>query len=263
MCDVLARLHQFDIKKLGLENYGKTSHDYLARQIKTWTQQYKDSQTETIPAIDLLIENLGAKVPQTQSRVTIVHGDFRLDNMIFHPTENRVIAVLDWELSTIGDPYSDLAYNLLPHYTPRISFLGIGKVDFSFYGIPHDVTYLDRYYAQTGFTRLSFTDLSFYLSFSYFRLAGICQGVYRRSQLGNASSQNAKEYLKLVHGLSQLSLHFFQRSQLGDVREVPDLYASYSEKFKETYRKLLVFMDQWVYPNERQFLEAVEKSQDR
>ena len=147
MCDTLALLHSFDPNKIGLADYGKQTSDYLERQISTWTKQYQAAQTDKIKEMDYLIEEMPKNIPKkATSRVSIVHGDFRLDNIIFHPTENRVIAVLDWELSTLGDPVADLAFNLMPHYTPYNQLFGIGKVDYTFYGIPSDVAYKRRYF---------------------------------------------------------------------------------------------------------------------
>lgn len=123
--------------------------------------------------MDYLIENLPKHVPKENGKVSIVHGDFRLDNIIFHPVENKVIAVLDWELSTLGNPFGDLAYNLMWHYSPANTLFGLGKLDYSTYGIPDSYTYRVKYLKNLGLEEIPDSDWFFYLSFSYFRLAAI------------------------------------------------------------------------------------------
>jgi aminoglycoside phosphotransferase (APT) family kinase protein len=187
---VLAALHTLDYGARGLADYGKPGN-YFARQIKRWTQQYEAAKTDQLPEMERLIAWLPANVP-ADDQTTLVHGDFRLDNMIFHPSEPRVLAVLDWELSTLGHPLADVAYNCMPYHAssrgaPRLD--GIAGEDS---GIPTQAEYVARYCARTG--RDGIPGFAFYLAFSFFRYASIVQGVYHRGLQGNASSrEGAKE----------------------------------------------------------------------
>ncbi len=190
----LAQLHSIDYEAAGLGDYGKPGN-YFARQIGRWTKQYKAAETDPIPAMDTLIEWLPEHVPE-QSRTSVVHGDYRLDNMIFHPSEPRVIAVLDWELSTLGDPLADFTYQLMQWRTPKDIRSGFLGVDLKTLGIPTEDEYVAAYCKRTG--RESLDKLEFYFAYNIFRLAGIAQGVYARSLQGNASNERAKELGALV-----------------------------------------------------------------
>lgn len=182
MNEMLARLHEVDHNSIGLSDYGR-SGNYYERQLKRWTQQYRDAETEHIPAMEELIERLPHRIPKDGS-VTISHGDYRLENMIFHPTEPRILAVLDWELSTLGHPLADLGYNcFLWHSTSEIwGTLSGGRLEES--GIPSELEYVDAYRARTKSLGLNIDDWEFYLSFAVYRLASISQGVFRRAQMG-------------------------------------------------------------------------------
>jgi aminoglycoside phosphotransferase (APT) family kinase protein len=190
MNDVLARLHKVDFARVGLSDFGKPGN-YFERQIARWITQYRAAQTDSIPDMERLIEWMPKNIPADDS-ISIAHGDYRLENTIFHPTEPRMIAVLDWELSTIGHPMADLAYNCLGyHYlNPRQS--GLVGVDFNTSGIPTEKAYVAKYCERMG--RGDIRDWPFYLSFSLFRLASISQGVYKRGLDGNASSENAATF---------------------------------------------------------------------
>ncbi|HEY7493905.1 MAG TPA: phosphotransferase [Candidatus Tectomicrobia bacterium] len=187
MGDVLATLHQVDFRAVGLAEYGRIG-GYMARQVRRWSQQYAASKTDDLQAMDKLMAWLPEHLPEDHE-TTIVHGDFRLENMIFHPTEPRVLAVVDWELSTLGAPLSDLAYNCLPYYVADDWRGDITALDYASYGIPSEAEYVARYCQRTG--RRDLPDWRFYIVFALFRLAAIVQGVYKRGLDGNASSPEA------------------------------------------------------------------------
>jgi len=186
MNDVLARLHKVDVAKVGLSDFGRHGQ-YVARQIERWSKQYIAAKTDEIPAMDKLMAWLPAHVPDYDPS-TIVHGDYRLGNLIVHPTEPRIVAVLDWELSTIGHPLCDLAYNCLCFRLTEARH-GLGGIDFVSLGIPSEADYVAAYCRRTGRERVE--HWNFYLAFSLFRLAAIAQGVYKRGLDGNASSPEA------------------------------------------------------------------------
>ena len=183
----LATLHQVDFAAVGLADYGKPGN-YFERQVARWTRQYRDAESEPIPAMDALIDKLPARIPDDRS-VSIAHGDYRLENVMFHPTEPRLIAVLDWELSTIGHPLADIAYNAFLWRSHSPTWGSLDGVDFAASGIPTEAEYVAAYLQRTG--RGPVEDWPFYMAFSIFRLASISQGVYRRVLAGNAASQGA------------------------------------------------------------------------
>jgi aminoglycoside phosphotransferase (APT) family kinase protein len=189
MNDTLARLHRVDYKAVGLEGFGRPGN-YVARQIHRWSQQYRASETERIEAMERLIEWLPGHTPAHED-TTIVHGDFRLGNTIVHPTEPRVLAVLDWELATLGDPLSDLAYNTLPYHLPADSMEGFQGGEMRTLGIPSEEEYLAAYCRRTG--RSGIEDWDFYVAFSFFRLAAIAQGIMGRVVAGTANDPGAIE----------------------------------------------------------------------
>lgn len=176
----LARLHQVDFAAVGLADYGRPGN-YFERQVARWTKQYRDAESESIPAMDALIERLPQGIPQDQS-VSIAHGDYRLENVMYDPTEPRIIAVLDWELSTIGHPLADIAYNAFLWRSHGASWGSLDGVDFATSGIPTEADYVARYCARTG--RAAIADWPWLMAFSIFRLASISQGVYRRILAG-------------------------------------------------------------------------------
>ena len=198
---VIAALHNVDPKQVGLEGYGKPGN-YFERQIGRWTKQYQASITQPIDAMDRLIEWLPAHIPASardDGQVSIVHGDYRLDNLVFHPSEPKVVAVLDWELSTLGHPLADFSYHCMSWRIPPGSFRGLGGVDIASLGIPDEKSYVRRYCERTG--RIGkgadldavMRDWNFYLAYNMFRLAGILQGIAKRVEMGTASSAQARQ----------------------------------------------------------------------
>lgn len=182
----LARLHKVDFEAVALGDYGRPGN-YFERQVARWTRQYQDAKTEEIPAMDALIEKLPARIPADQS-VSIAHGDYRLENVMFHPTENRIIAVLDWELSTIGHPWADIAYNAFLWRSHSPGWGSLDGVDFAASGIPTEAAYVAKYCERMG--RGPMPDWPFLMAFSIFRLASIGQGVYRRVLSGNSARES-------------------------------------------------------------------------
>ncbi|MBB4631975.1 phosphotransferase [Sphingosinicella soli] len=185
----VAGLHSIDPFAIGLEGYGRPDN-FVERQVSIWTRQYRASEGEAIPAMERLIDWLPRHLPREQP-VRIFHGDLRLDNMIFHPTEPRVVALLDWELSTLGDPVADFAYHMMVWRIGADLFRGFADLDRASLGIPEEADYLRRYCERTS--RSELPHWKFYLAFSLFRVAAILQGVSRRAQNGNASSDDAAE----------------------------------------------------------------------
>lgn len=169
----LARLHKVDFEAVGLGDFGRPGN-YFERQVARWTRQYRDAESESIPAMDALIERLPARIPADQS-VSIAHGDYRLENVMFHPTEPRIIAVLDWELSTIGHPLADIAYNAFIWRSHSPGWGSLDGVDFSTSGIPTEAEYVAAYCRRVG--REPIVDWPFYMAFGIFRLASISQGL--------------------------------------------------------------------------------------
>jgi aminoglycoside phosphotransferase (APT) family kinase protein len=186
MVDVLARLHQIDYRARGLDDYGKPGN-YYARQIARWSEQYIAAKTEALAAMERLMEWLPANVPEGDE-VCVVHGDYRIDNLIFHAAEPRIVAVVDWELSTLGHPLGDLAYSCL-RYHLEPDMLGIRDSPHDLRGIPTESEQIETYCRLTG--RSAIPRWNFYVAFSLFRLASILQGVYARGLQGNASSEQA------------------------------------------------------------------------
>jgi aminoglycoside phosphotransferase (APT) family kinase protein len=204
----IARLHTLDPTALGLSDFGKPGN-YFARQIERWTKQYQASATEPIEAMDRLIDWLPQHIPPGD-QTAIVHGDYRLDNMIFHPTEPRILAVLDWELSTLGHPAADFSYHCLSWHIPPGKFRGIAGLDLAALGIPSLDDYIDAYSRRTGLA-LRPEDFNFYLAYNLFRLAGIMQGIMKRYVDGTASSSQALENGKAARPMAEMAWAFAQR----------------------------------------------------
>ncbi|MCX7142401.1 MAG: phosphotransferase family protein, partial [Proteobacteria bacterium] len=204
---VIAQLHSLDYKKLDLESFGKPGN-YFGRQIDRWIRQYKAAETEHIPEMEHLIEWLPKNIPAGEI-TTIVHGDYRLDNMIFHPTEPRILAVLDWELSTLGHPLADFSYHCMSWHTPPGHFRGIGGLDFAALGIPLESEYVSAYCKRTGRERIDNWD--FYLSYNMFRLAGILQGIMKRAVDGTAASAHALDAGKRAKPMAELGWKYAQK----------------------------------------------------
>ncbi len=180
----LATLHGVDFETVGLGDYGRPG-GYFTRQIGRWTKQYRGAQSEAIPAMEALIAELPGRIPEDDS-VTIAHGDYRLENVMFAPDEPRLIAVLDWELSTLGHPLADLAYNAFMWRSHGESWGTLDGVDLPTSGIPSEAEYVEAYRRRTG--RGPIDDWAFYMAFGIFRLASISQGVYRRTLDGVLAS---------------------------------------------------------------------------
>jgi aminoglycoside phosphotransferase (APT) family kinase protein len=190
MNGVIAALHSVDPAAVGLADYGRPGN-YFARQIDRWSRQYQASETEPIPAMHRLIEWLPHNIPPGDA-TGIVHGDFRLDNLIFHPTEPRVLAVLDWELSTLGHPMADFSYHIMAWRLGGDEFRGLRGGDLVALGIPSEDAYIERYLARRGgVARPDARAWSFYMAYNMFRLAAILQGVMARAVAGNAASASA------------------------------------------------------------------------
>jgi aminoglycoside phosphotransferase (APT) family kinase protein len=202
---VLAALHNVDPAAVGLEDYGKPGN-YFARQLARWTGQYRASELQKIPAMEELIAWLAQNQPPDDDRVALVHGDYRLDNLVFHPAEPRIIAVLDWELSTLGHPFADLAYQCMQLRMPanQAATPGLGGLDRFGLGIPSESEYVASYCRRTGIDGID--NWTFCLAFSFFRLAAIIQGVAKRAVDGNASNTRAAELGLWVEPLARMAL---------------------------------------------------------
>lgn len=204
MNKVLVDLHSVDVDKLGLADYGRPSN-YFARQTDRWSKQYRASELETIGDMDRLMEWLPQNMPADDGKLVLVHGDFRLDNIMFHPSEPRPLALLDWELSTLGHPYADLAYQCMQLRLDNDSVLaGLGGIDRQALGIPSEEDYVALYCQRMGLENIP--NWNFYVVFSMFRFAAILQGVAKRAQEGNASSDKASRMGLLVKPLAKMAV---------------------------------------------------------
>lgn len=188
---VMAKLHLVDYRAVGLEGFGKQG-DYIARQVARWTKQYQASETQKIEAMDNLIAWLPKNIPP-ETGTTVVHGDYRLDNTIFHPTEPRILAVLDWELSTLGDPLADFAYHCMSWHIPPGQFRGIAGLDLDQLGIPREEQYVELYCKRTGRAGIDRSHWDFYMAYNLFRIAAILQGIAKRVVDGTAASAHARD----------------------------------------------------------------------
>ncbi len=216
---VIAALHRVDFAAIGLADYGKPGN-YFERQIARWSKQYTASITEPIEAMDQLMAWLPANIPASArdpSQVGIVHGDYRLDNMVFHATEPRIAAVLDWELSTIGHPLADFSYHCMSWHIEPGTFRGIGGLDYAALGIPTEREYVQRYCERTGRIAPGGTidtvlaDWNFYMAYNLFRLAGILQGIARRVVDGTAASTQARASAAGARPLAEMGWKVAQR----------------------------------------------------
>ena len=202
MNETIARLHRVDYRAAGLEDFGKPGN-YFARQIGRWSKQYReDAEAGRVPAMDRLVEWLPENIPPGDDSA-IVHGDFRCDNMIFHPTEPRVLAVLDWELSTIGHPLADFTYHLMMYRMPPALAAGLQGLNLAALNIPTEADYVAAYCRRTG--RTDIPHLDFYIAFNMFRLAAILHGIKGRLIRGTASSAHAREMADKLEPLAELA----------------------------------------------------------
>ncbi|MDQ7744447.1 phosphotransferase family protein [Hydrogenophaga pseudoflava] len=213
---VMAALHTVRPLEIGLADYGKPGN-YFERQIGRWSKQYVASITQPIPEMDKLMDWLPLNIPamaRDESLVSIVHGDYRLDNLMFHPTEPRVLAILDWELSTLGHPLADFSYHCMAWHIPPGAFRGIGGLDVQALGIPTEDDYIHRYCERTGFVtpeQLK-ADWNFYLAYNLFRLAAILQGIAKRVEMGTASSAQAVSSAAGARPLAEMAWRFARQA---------------------------------------------------
>jgi len=214
---VMAALHQVDFAAVGLSSYGKPGN-YFERQIGRWSKQYLASVTQDIPAMNELIVWLPANIPDSArdpSEVSIVHGDYRMDNLVFHPTEPRALAVLDWELSTLGHPLADFSYHCMSwHIQTSGAARGLGGKDLAALGIPDELSYVRRYCERTGRADAEtvMKDWNFYMAYNLFRIAAILQGIAKRVEDGTASSDRARETGAGARPMAELGWQFAKKS---------------------------------------------------
>ena len=213
---VIAALHCVSPTTVGLSGYGKPGN-YFERQIGRWTKQYQASITEPIDAMERLIDWLPGHMPDSardESQVAVVHGDYRLDNLVFATGEPRVVAVLDWELSTLGHPLADFSYHCMAWHIPPGSFRGIGGLDHAGLGIPDEKSYVRRYCERTGRPDPDkvMADWNFYLAYNLFRIAGILQGIAKRVEAGTASSAQARQSAAGARPLAEMGWRIAQQS---------------------------------------------------
>jgi aminoglycoside phosphotransferase (APT) family kinase protein len=208
MIDVLARLHNTPIEDAGLADFGKPGN-YFGRQVDRWTKQYRLSETETMEPMERLIEWLPATLPE-QTRTSVVHGDFRIDNAIFERDGTKCLAVLDWELSTLGDPLADFTYVAMAWVTENAGRSGVMDLDRKALGIPELEEVVERYCKATG--RDGIPDLNWYFAYNFFRLAGIIQGIKKRVIDGTASSAQAKAMSERVAPLAECAWEFAKKA---------------------------------------------------
>lgn len=208
MADVLAQLHAIDPASVGLGDYGRPGN-YFERQVERWTRQYRASETDDIAAMESLIAFLPTSLPE-QKRSGFVHGDYRIDNLIFEADGTRALAVLDWELSTLGDPMADLAYLLMNWALPYEGRAALGGLDLGELGIPSIDEMAARYCERSGMTHVP--PLDWYFAFNLFRLAGIVQGIRKRVIDGNAASAQAAEMAKQVEPLAEAAWNFARKA---------------------------------------------------
>ncbi len=213
---VIAALHRTSYRQVGLESYGKPGQ-YIERQISRWTRQYQASITTPIPEMDQLMAWLPQHIPASakdDSQTSVVHGDYRLDNLIFHPDKPQILAVLDWELSTLGHPLADFSYHCMSWHIVPGTFRGIGGLDLLALGIPTEKEYIRMYCDQTGLAKPQDleVDWNFYLAFNLFRIAAILQGIAKRVETGTASSEQARSSGAGARPMAELAWSFAQRA---------------------------------------------------
>lgn len=210
MNEGIARLHKADYLKLELEDFGRPGN-YVQRQLKRWGKQYLEADFKRIPEMDLLIEWLGERIPEQES-TSIVHGDYRLDNMIFHPKEPRVLAILDWELCTLGDPFADLAYHVMQWRIPLELHRGLAGTDLDSLGIPNEKEYVAAYCRRTG--REEIPNWEIYMIFSMFKLGAIFYGILVRQHLGTSVSEHAASTGAIAGPMAKLGWKEVQKQGL-------------------------------------------------
>ncbi len=208
MVDTLARLHNIDCERAGVGNYGKPGN-YFERQVARWTKQYRASETERMEPMERLIDYLPRTIPE-QTRTSVVHGDYRIDNLIFAHDRAEIRAVLDWELSTLGDPLADFTYFCMAWVTENGGRSGVADLDRAALGIPELNEVIVRYCAATG--REAVPDMNWYMAYNFFRLTGIMQGIKKRVEIGTASSAYAREMSLRVEPLAARAWDFARKA---------------------------------------------------
>ena len=277
MVTVLAQLHRVDVRAVGLEDFGAHSK-HAERQVQRWTKQYLASKTHTIESMDKLMPWLSSRMKaadtegEKQQRLCIVHGDYRLDNLIFHPTEHRILSVLDWELSTLGDPLMDVAYSAMPYHMPaNLQYLsGLATLNLPQLGIPPESNYLQAYIRESHrHGPIPTEQYAFFSALSFFRLASIGQGVWKRALQGNAKSTTARLFEHLTSAIADIGWSIAQLSTTssssslvsplpaavtattGDFKHFHLLYPfPFSAALPPLYARLISFAETYIYPNE-------------
>ena len=269
MNKTIAKIHSVDLIEAGLTDYGKTDNSYVQRQVKTWSRNYKASQTEEIVAMNKLMDWLPNNVPP-QLKNSVVHGDFRVDNLIYDKDDpEKVLAVLDWELSTIGDPIADAVYALMAHHISSDSKMlpGLQDLDISSMGIPTDLEYIDEYCKNSKIASVK-RNINFYLAFGFFRIAAILQGVYKRSLDGQASGKNAQVAGKLAKDFAEKSWKFAQTQMEDDISlsTLPVVLGplatsidSLSPRVQKLHKEVTEFVREIIIPKEQEMIKHSEK----
>ncbi|XP_061443918.1 acyl-CoA dehydrogenase family member 11 [Rhineura floridana] len=263
--ETLAQLHSFNVNSLGLQGYGR-GQGYCKRQVATWRRQYQAAAHADIPAMDELAEWLTNNLPAGDNEENLIHGDFRIDNVIFHPTEARVVAVLDWELSTIGHPLADLAYTVAFRFWPRSlkhlkmkSFQDVINVA----GIP-SFEELITVYSRCRGTNTVFPNLNFFLALSYFKVASICQGIYARYLLGNSAAEDSHEFCNMVKPLAETGLLLAKKTSFTTGIQpcsTGELFQQ-SKEGEEVLQKVKDFMKKHVFPAEKEMEEYYARNKN-
>lgn len=206
----IAELHRLDPQAIGLGDYGKAGN-YFGRQIRRWSQQYQENHSERIASLEHLIDWLPERVPEGDL-TTIVHGDYRLDNVMLHASEPQVIAVLDWELSTLGHPLADFSYHCMSWHIPPTLWRGIAGLDLAELGIPTERQYIEQYVAVTGYQGVQ-EHWDFYLAYNFFRIAAILYGIGERARQGTATAADAMDMAAKAQPLADIGWHYAQQYQ--------------------------------------------------
>ncbi|KAM6276197.1 LOW QUALITY PROTEIN: acyl-CoA dehydrogenase family member 11 [Spheniscus humboldti] len=257
MIETLALLHSFDLQSLGLQGYGR-GPGYCRTQVSTWKRQYDAAAHTDIPAMNKLAGWLANNLPPDDNEESLIHGDFRIDKVIFHPTEARVLAVLDWELSTAGHPLADLAYATIFYFWPTsIKDLGQGTV-LGFKDTIKTPSFeeLVSIYCRCRGISTSLSNFNFFLALSYFKMAAISQGVYARYLIGNASAENSHEFAKIVKPLAERGLELSKRSSFSSTHHsISGELFHQSRKGQEILLKVKQFMKQHIYPAEKEIIK--------
>jgi len=265
MISVLSKLHKINPIDIGLSDFGKSTKNYWSRVISTWSKQYKSTETKVIKSMETLIEILPKNLPKTElsDKVSIVHGDYRLDNVIFHPTEPIIIAVLDWELSTLGSPLADLTNFCTIYHNPVE--IGLARFDKGFSGIPCEIDIRNSYIDFCGYNEsiVDDSEWNFCMSTTYFKLTGILQGVYKRSLQGNASNRQAEKTGNLTTIMANLSLGMLKGQYPYKLKPVKYSLLTYSKRFDELQKILIDFMENLIFPAEKVYHSQIETGEKR